>query len=50
MATHKLADILKSRSDLSDDEIARMNEEDAWQWLHTDASAGEQPDEAPGDR
>lgn len=29
MATHKLADILKSRSDLSDDEIARMNEDDA---------------------
>jgi len=49
MATYRLADILKSISDLSDDEIERMNESEAWQWIRANASAGERGDEAPGD-
>jgi hypothetical protein len=49
MATYRLADILKSISDLSDDEIERMNESEAWQWIRTSASAGERTDETPGD-
>jgi hypothetical protein len=49
MATYRLADILKSISDLSDDEIERMNESEAWQWIRTNASAGERGDETQGD-
>jgi len=49
MATYRLADILKSISDLSDDEIERMNESEAWQWIRTNTSAGERGDETQGD-
>ncbi len=49
MATDRLADILKSRSDLSDDEIERMSEDEAWRWIHAHASAPERVDETPGD-
>jgi hypothetical protein len=49
MATHRLADCLKSKGNLSDDEIERMNEEDAWQWIRANASAGERAEETPGD-
>lgn len=50
MATYRLAEILKSRSDLSDDEIARMDEDAAWQWIHTHASAPTQPEKSSNDR
>jgi hypothetical protein len=42
-------DCLKSRSNLSDDEIERMNEDDAWRWIRANASAGERAEETPGD-
>jgi hypothetical protein len=47
MASHRLADILKSRNDLSDTEIKRMNEDEAWQWIRANASTGELTDETP---
>jgi hypothetical protein len=49
MATHRLADILKSRSDLSDDEIERMDEDEAWQWLHTGTSEEEPTEVCSGE-
>ena len=39
MASYKLAEILKSRSDLSDAEIERMEEDEAWQWIRANPSA-----------
>jgi len=49
MATYKLAEILKSRSHLSDDEIERMSEDEAWQRLRAGASMGERVHEGQGD-
>jgi len=49
MATHRLADILKSRSDLSDDEIARMDEDEAWHWLQAGRSEEEPAEAGSGD-
>ena len=49
MATYKLAEILKSRSDLSDDEIERMNEDEAWQRLRAGMSVREETHEGQGD-
>ena len=34
MATGRLAIVLKSRSEFSDEEIACMTEDDAWQWIY----------------
>ena len=34
MATDRLAELLRSRSDFSDEEIAGMSENDAWRWIH----------------
>lgn len=34
MATARLADLLRSRSALSEDEIQRMSEDEAWAWIH----------------
>ncbi len=34
MATGRLAKILKSGSEFSDEEVACMTEDEAWQWLH----------------
>jgi hypothetical protein len=45
MASYKLADILKSRTDLSDDEIERMSEDEAWQSIRSNALAFERTDE-----
>lgn len=49
MATNRLAELLKSRSDFTEEEIARMSENAAWDWIR--ASSGrenrednEQPD------
>jgi hypothetical protein len=49
MATYRLADIVRSRSDLSDEEIERMNEEEAWQWIQANASGSKRTDEEPSD-
>ena len=45
MATGRLARILESSSEFTDEEIALMTEDDAWQWIHTNnASARQQND------
>lgn len=49
MATYRLAEILRSRSDFSDDEIARMDEDEAWRWIRTHVSMCERPDDASND-
>jgi hypothetical protein len=49
MATYKLAEILKSRSDLNDDEIRRMSEDEAWQQLRASMSTRELGLEDQGD-
>jgi hypothetical protein len=49
MATYKLAEILKSRSDLNDDEILHMSEDEAWQQLRAGMSMREQAHEGQGD-
>ncbi len=41
MATYRLAEILKSRSGLSDDEIQDMTEDEAWQRLRAGMSMRE---------
>jgi len=41
MATYRLAEILKSRSGLSDDEIEDMTEDEAWQQLRAGMSMRE---------
>jgi len=38
MASHKLAVILRSTGLLSGEEIDSMNEDEAWQWLRSNAS------------
>jgi hypothetical protein len=35
MATDRVAKILKSSGVFSDEEIQRMTEDDAWDWIHT---------------
>ena len=42
MATGRLARILESSGELTDEEIARMTEDDAWQWIHANPSTGQQ--------
>ena len=49
MASNKLADILKSKTELSDTEIERMSEEEAWQWIRNNVPACEREDEASDD-
>jgi len=49
MATDRLAEILKSRSDLSDDEIERMSEDEAWQRLRAGVSMRERAHQGPDD-
>lgn len=49
MATYKLAEILKSRSDLSEEEIERMDDDEAWQWLRAGGSIQEQAHDDQGD-
>jgi len=38
MASHRLAVILKSTGQLSEEDIENMSEEEAWQWLRSNAS------------
>jgi hypothetical protein len=45
MATHRLADILKSRCGLSEDEIRHMDEDEAWEWIRGDAPAVKSADD-----
>ena len=39
MASHRLAVILKSTGHLSEEDIDNMSEEEAWQWLRSNAAA-----------
>lgn len=39
MATDRLADLLRSRGEFSDEEIASMSENDAWRWIHANECA-----------
>ena len=46
MASDRLAELLRLRSELSEEEISHMTESSAWQWIHANASA---PDEMSND-
>ena len=39
MASDRLAELLRLRSELNEEEISRMTENTAWQWIHANASA-----------
>ena len=49
MATYRLAEILKSRDDLNDDEIERMSEDEAWQRLRAGMSMRERANQGQDD-
>ena len=46
MASHKLAIILGSTGQLSDEEIENMSEEEAWEWLRSNTSMSEDVSDA----
>jgi len=46
MASHKIAAMLRSTGQLSDQEIGNMSEEDAWEWLRSNTTI---PDGAGND-
>jgi hypothetical protein len=46
MASHKLATILRSTGQLSDEEIENMSEEEAWEWLRSNTSISEDVSDA----
>jgi len=46
MASHKLAIILRSTGQLSDEEIENMSEEEAWEWLRSNTSMSEDVSDA----
>jgi hypothetical protein len=48
MASHKIAVILRSTGRLSEEEIENMSEDEAWQWLRSNASAPYQADDETG--
>ena len=44
MATYRVAKLLKSKSEFSDEEIERMSEREAWEWIQDSMSGRESPD------
>lgn len=44
MASDRLAELLRLRSELNEEEISRMTESAAWQWIHTNVSAPDKTD------
>lgn len=48
MASHKIAVILRSTGRLSEEEIENMSEDEAWQWLRSNASVLYQADDETG--
>ena len=40
MATYRVANLLKSKSEFTDEEIERMSERDAWQWIRESKASG----------
>lgn len=50
MATGRLAKILKSCGEFTDEEIARMTEDEAWHWVHTNTPLPRREACEPADR
>ena len=44
MASDRLAELLRSRSEFTEEEVNRMTESDAWQWIHVNESEPDKPD------
>jgi len=44
MASDRLAELLRLRIELSEEEISRMTETTAWQWVHTNGSTLDETD------
>lgn len=44
MASDRLAELLHAKSEFSDEEVDRMTESDAWQWIHANESMSEKSD------
>jgi hypothetical protein len=44
MATYRVAKLLKSKSEFSDEEIERMSERDAWKWIQGSMTRRESAD------
>jgi hypothetical protein len=44
MASDRLAELLRSRSELTQEEVSRMTESEAWQWIHASESRTDKPD------
>lgn len=42
MASHKIATILRSAGQLSDEEIEQLSEDEAWEWLRANTSLSDQ--------
>jgi len=45
MASDRLAAVLRSRGKLSEEEIDNMSEDEAWQWLRSNASVQHHTDD-----
>lgn len=50
MATDRIAKILKSSGEFSDDEIARMTEDEAWRWIHSTSPSSRATDIEYGEK
>lgn len=44
MASDRLAELLRARSEFTEEEVDRMTESDAWQWIHASESMPDKPD------
>ena len=44
MASDRLAELLRERSEFTDEEVERMTESDAWQWIHASESMSDKLD------
>jgi len=49
MASDRLAAALRSKGRFSEEEIANMSEDEAWQWLRSNVSMPQQVDDEPCD-
>lgn len=44
MASDRLAELLRARSEFTEEEVEQMTESEAWQWIHASESMLEIPD------
>jgi hypothetical protein len=44
MASDRLAELLRLRSEFTEEEVKRMTESEAWQWVHASESEPDKPD------